>query len=417
MYNSSMNNNLRKEWDFFLAPRAREWSLPRSGFMKQGAEAAHTELNASIGVALKDNGTPLTLPSLTALNTLPPTAMLYSGCTGQGELRKKWAVLKGQDTLPVVTAGLTHAMNLAGHLFLSPGDTLHIPSPVYENYHHMYSGFFGAQIRDFPLTMKTEGGEDILNTRAMEKILESHDEIIRFLFNFPQNPTGYSPTCEDVDRLLPLFQRVAEGGKKIIIILDDAYHGLNHEKDIFEDSLFTPLSKLHGNILTIKVDGATKEYYAWGLRVGFLSFGRKGMTNKEYEFWEDKAASVVRATISNVSRLAQEMLLEALNSPDINWEQQKNIALIGSRFKQIKEELNLHPEYAERFKALPFNSGYFFCVRLSHNINAEKVRNRLREEFSTGVMVPCEGMIRMAYSSLPGDRVASLLNNLYRACG
>ena len=36
------------------------------------------------------------------------------------------------------------------------------------------------------------------------------------------------------------------------------------------------LVDLHPNVLGIKLDGATKEDYVWGFRVGFITFGFKG---------------------------------------------------------------------------------------------------------------------------------------------
>ena len=75
-----------------------------------------------------------------------------------------------------------------------------------------------------------------------------------------------------------------------------------------------------------------------------------------------------------------------------------------------------HGEYGEEFTSLPFNSGYFFCVRLREGLDAHEIRRKLRREYSTGVMVPEEGLIRMAYSSLAADKIPGLLDNLYRAC-
>lgn len=403
----------------FLAGRARDWTLPRDGLMKQGAQAASTELNASIGVALEDDGAPLVLPSLTGLNSLSDRAMLYSGCAGEKALRDKWAALKNQKRLPLVTAGLTHGLNLVGHLFLEPGDELHIPEPIYENYHHMFGRFFGARIKGFPLTAPHPSGTVGLNTAEVERILArdaGKAGISRFLFNFPQNPTGYAPTWTDAEELISVLEGAARGGQRILIILDDAYHGLNHGKNIYPESLFSPLEGLHENILAVKLDGATKEYYAWGLRVGFMSFGRKGMDDEEHAFWEDKAAAVVRSTLSNVSRLAQEMLLAALDNPEIGAQKKRNQGLIKDRFHRVAEELDAHREYRELFTPLPFNAGYFLCLRLAEGLNGETIRNQLREEYSTGVMIPGPGLLRIAYSSVAKEKIPVLLETIFRAC-
>ena len=47
--------------------------------------------------------------------------------------------------------------------------------------------------------------------------------------------------------------------------------GLVYENGIFKESLFSKLADLHENVLAVKVDGATKEDYAWGFRVGFIT--------------------------------------------------------------------------------------------------------------------------------------------------
>ena len=121
--------------------------------MLQGAEAAGSDLNSSIGVALKDDGSPLVLPSLAALNNLPDEALLYSGSAGEKSLREAWSRLKKQPFLPVVTAGLTHGLNLAGHLILNPGDTPACPPPLSTRTTIIcFGGYFQTRIAPFPLT-------------------------------------------------------------------------------------------------------------------------------------------------------------------------------------------------------------------------------------------------------------------------
>ena len=39
------------------------------------------------------------------------------------------------------------------------------------------------------------------------------------------------------------------------------------------ESLFGLLANLHPNLLAVKLDGATKELFVWGLRCGFVTFG------------------------------------------------------------------------------------------------------------------------------------------------
>ncbi len=78
-------------------------------------------------------------------------------------------------------------------------------------------------------------------------------------------------------------------------------------------------------------------------------------------------------------------------------------------------ELEAHPEYKGRFEALPFNSGYFMCVKVAGR-DGEAVRQKLLTDYDTGV-IALGDLVRVAYSSLPEAQIPQLFTNLYAACG
>jgi hypothetical protein len=88
--------------------------------------------------------------------------------------------------------------------------------------------------------------------------------------------------------------------------------------------------------------------------------------------------------------------------------------LLKSRYEEIKRVLAAHPEYKAEFEPLPFNSGYFMCVRLK-NADPEKVRQKLLAEHSTGVINLC-GILRIAFSATPTAKLETLFTNLFAAC-
>jgi hypothetical protein len=55
---------------------------------------------------------------------------------------------------------------------------------------------------------------------------------------------------------------------------------------------------------------------------------------------------------------------------------------------------------------MPFNSGYFMCVK-PKGVEAEAVRKRLIEGYSTGTIV-LSGLIRLAFSTVPLEKLSSL---------
>ncbi len=84
------------------------------------------------------------------------------------------------------------------------------------------------------------------------------------ILNFPNNPTGYSLTLEEADRITAGLLEIAREGTDILAITDDAYFGLQYEDNLLRESMFARLAGLHPNILAVKADGPTKEDYVWG---------------------------------------------------------------------------------------------------------------------------------------------------------
>jgi hypothetical protein len=59
---------------------------------------------------------------------------------------------------------------------------------------------------------------------------------------------------------------------------------------------------------------------------------------------------------------------------------------------------------------MPFNSGYFMCVK-PVGVEAEPVRRRLIADYQTGTIV-LGGLLRLAFSSVPLERLEALFANL-----
>jgi aspartate/methionine/tyrosine aminotransferase len=201
-----------------------------------------------------------------------------------------------------------------------------------------------------------------------------------------------------------------------VVILDDSYFGLVFENEITTESLFAELSGLHKNLLAIKVDGLTKEEYAWGLRVGFITYGIKGGTKELYQALEEKTAGAVRGNISNSPHLSQSLFINASKADTYLNEKERNKDKIKERYLKVKEILETHKEYREYYEALPFNSGYFMCVKIKKQ-NVDKVWQTLLDKYSTGVICYSEkNLLRIAFASTPTQKLEKLFNNIYEAC-
>ena len=68
------------------------------------------------------------------------------------------------------------------------------------------------------------------------------------VLNFPNNPSGYTPTKAAGQAIIQVLKEAAEAGNKLAVILDDSYFGLFFEDDTLIESLFAELSQLHQNL-------------------------------------------------------------------------------------------------------------------------------------------------------------------------
>jgi len=406
-----------------LSEKGRSIFFPRKGIVAQGLEAKDKAINASIGEGKDDDGNPLCLSPISDLLKIHPAeAFSYAPSFGKAALRDHWAKFLREknprlgDTpisRPVVTNAITHGLSVAGYLFINEGDEILLPRHYWGNYRLIFSEAYGAKLKTFE-TFRGRGASGKFNLAGFQDAIMSEGEKKILLLNFPNNPTGYTPSFEESNAIVDIVRRAAEVGKSILAISDDAYFGLVYKSEIDGESLFARLSSLHENVVACKIDGATKEDYVWGFRVGFITFAGRGLSHKALTVLEDKAAGRVRGSISNDSHLSQSLLLIAYNHPSYRAEKTRAYNTLKSRYTAVVIELAKHPEYQEQFNVLPFNSGYFMCVEVSSG-NAETVRQILLADYDTGV-IALGNLVRVAYSSLPEAQIPKLFENLFLAC-
>jgi aspartate/methionine/tyrosine aminotransferase len=312
-------------------------------------------------------------------------------------------------SLPVTTNALTHALSILGYLFINKNEKIILPDLFWGNYKHLFVQGYNAVLDTFQTFKNNEfnisGLKEKLNSKGEKKIL---------LLNFPNNPSGYTPTIKEAKQIIETIKVAAENDKKILVICDDAYFGLVYKEGIEKQSLFSYLADLHENVLTVKVDGATKEDYVWGFRTGFITYATKNSTNDLFTALEAKTAGAIRGTISNAPNISQSLLLKAFSSSSYKKEKESKYALLKSRYKRVVEILK-EKKYTKYFSPVPFNSGYFMCIRLNENLDTEEIRQLLLKKYSTGV-IAINNLLRIAFSSVAESKLEKLFENIYNSC-
>ena len=415
--NETISKN-SKTVNALLSKKGKAIFFPKKGILAQAADAKGKKINASIGMALEDDGSPLCLDTISKLVDLDKKDVFnYAPSYGKKELREKWKELiyeknpslKAETSLPVVTNALTHALSISAYLFLDEDDKLIVPNPFWGNYKLIFINGFGAKINEFSL-FKDKG----FNLEGLKEKLNAAGEKKVVLLNFPNNPTGYTPTEQEADGIISAIEEAADNGKHIAVLVDDAYFGLVYEDGVYKESLFSKLAGLHENVLAVKVDGATKEDYVWGFRVGFITYAIKGGNVDLYAALADKTSGAVRGTISNAPHLSQSLILKSFNNPDYQTQKVEKFETLKKRYDKVKEIIEGHPEFKEYFEPLPFNSGYFMCIELK-DLDAEEIRQRLLKDYDTG-LIAMGKLLRVAFSSTPYPLLDELFENVYKAC-
>jgi phosphoenolpyruvate carboxykinase (GTP) len=400
-----------------LSELGRRMFFPK-GIPAQSAEASAKAKrhDATIGIA-KEQGKPMYLPSVMKyFNGLTPgESVTYAPGTGRADLRKKWREellrknpsLAGKSfSLPIITAGVTHALSLVGDLFLDRGDMVLLPDKFWENYELLFGIRLQAQLGLFSF-FNAAGRFDVEALRQALATRAGAEKTVLIL-NFPNNPTGYSITNAEADQIEAVLWEAAAAGRNLIVVTDDAYFGLFYAADVAEESLFARLANLHERILAIKVDGATKEEFVWGLRTGMITFGTKAIFSAEalYAALEKKVSGAIRSAVSNCPHPSQSILVKALSSDTIIAERKQKKAILEERANCVHKIL-ANPEFARYWEPYPFNSGYFMCVKLK-GIDAETYRKHLLEKYGVGVIADGEHDIRVAFSAVDACELEDL---------
>lgn len=403
-----------------LSTLGKEIYFPKEGILSQSAEASSQakKYNATIGIAT-ENGGPMHLKVLQdSLSAFAPKDLYpYAPPAGKPELRSVWREKMIQDnpslqdkkfSNPIVTNALTHGLSIVADLFADVGDAVIYPDKNWENYELTFAVRRGAEIITYPLftaemTFNSDGLRDALLAQK-----EKGKAIV--VLNFPNNPTGYTPSVADGKKIVAAINEAAEAGINVVVVTDDAYFGLFFE-DSLHESLFGSLLDLHPRILPIKVDGATKEEYVWGFRVGFITYGAQN--TEAIVALEQKTLGIIRATISSGPHPSQTFILKALQDPHFEAQKEEKFQIMKGRANKVKELLDTD-QYQDAWEYYPFNSGYFMCLKLK-DVSAEDVRLRLLREYEVGTIALGAHDLRVAFSCIAEEYLEDLFNLIYQA--
>ena len=198
------------------------------GIIAQSGEAKKLgkTANATIGMTVI-NGSPVTLQSIQ--DQVPSFSsrelVAYAPTAGNPDLRALWkeSIIKKNPRLadipfsmPVLVPGLTAGISYLADLFLDESKGLVAADPSWDNYVLIASARRNASFVQFPMFKDGKFNIDGLEEKMTE---EAKSGSVRVLLNFPQNPSGYSPTTDEVKRLVEFIKGLADKGVKVLYMI------------------------------------------------------------------------------------------------------------------------------------------------------------------------------------------------------
>lgn len=379
-------------------------------------------INATIGIATS-NKKAMALPSINKVITEINNSeyLPYSPTPGLPKMRELWkekiladnpSINKDFLSLPMVTTGITQGIDIAANLFSESGDALLLPNLFWQNYAQIYTIKLGNKIYKYN---QFDENNEFSITNFKETLYSIKEDKISLILNFPNNPTGYTPSDVELNSLVDVISTYAKENKnkQLIIVSDDAYFGLFFEKNHKTPTLSATYKLAENeNCLIIKLDGITKEYYSWGLRIGFITYYTKN--DELRQLLLEKTQGFLRSTTSSPSNLSQQIALRLLDNKKALEEKEINDKIIEERYNELKQAISVE-QLDSLVRILPFNSGYFFTIKLPSNINAHEFRLKFLNEYKYGVYSMDDEHIRIAFSCLDIELIPELINK-FKQC-
>lgn len=382
---------------FGINQKAKEMAV------KEGADKV---INATIGSLLGDDGKLVILSSVVdVLKNLTPIDFAdyapIAGTPAYLEAVKRAAFgsyVPKAYTEAVATPGGTGAIRNTIQNYSKRGDQV-LTSDWYWSPYSTIAQEIERSITTY--TLFDEEGK--FNTASFEdrinELLSKQDGLVIILNTPAHNPTGYSFTLEDWDKIINIVKKAAGNGKKITLLVDVAY--LDYAGDEEEHRRFFPLlDDLPSNILVVVAYSLSKTCTMYGMRCGAMIC----MTQDKEIADEFKTVCSFssRGSWSNCNRAAMtafaniyanEALLAKVTS-----ERQgfcKMLVQRGKAFQKAANEAGL--------KIVPFHAGFFVTIPCE---NAEAVGLELQKE---GIFtVPIGKGLRVSVASISEEKCRML---------
>ena len=371
-------------------------------------------IDATVGMLMQENGKIFKYHCIEdSLRNLPDEKIYpYAPVAGPATFRRGIASWLFDEHLPSIeaafkyqiipTTGGTAAVSDAMYDFNDFGQKILIANYFWTPYfniakeanlglefYRMYDEKYHFNIADFALKAK--------------KLAKEQGRLFTVINDPCNNPTGLCIDLADWEKIIAVLNEIAETGAQVILLHDVAYIDYQQGGTKRSRAVFSLYERFHKNILIVVATSGSKTFSMYGYRVG----AAVGLS-KNPEIVESFTAASdhsVRSRFSSVSHPAMSAIADVLASPtkfaEFNTERSEATALLWTRAEKFISEAN-----RVGLQTLPYGGGFFIGVETKNrNIFEELVNDHV-------FIVPMEGVIRVAISSVRSSDIANLVTIL-----
>lgn len=261
------------------------------------------------------------------------------------------------------------------------------------------AGEIGRRIATFELfTDDRKFNAESLGAKSAELLSKQNSLVI--IINTPaHNPTGYSLTLKDWDKVIDVLCEQAKCGKAIALVIDAAYIDFAGDEEEYR-RFFPKLERLPENVISIVAYSLSKTYTLYGSRCGgMICVAKTAEIAEEFRRVSEYSS---RGSWSNSAKLAQVILSRIYGEPEllakINEERAfyRNMLIRrGAAFSRAALECGL--------EIVPYDAGFFISIPSD---NPEELSRKLEEKDI--FLVPLAKGLRVSVASISEDKCAIL---------
>lgn len=341
---------------FGISRRAKEM------IAQKGADQV---INATIGSLLNDEGQLVVLSSVVdVVKELEPVDFAdYAPIGGIPQFReavKKAAFGKFQPktfTQAVSTPGGTGSIRNTIANYSCPGDKV-LTSDWHWAPYNTIAGEMGRSIDTYQMFDENGKFNAFSFSQKVKELVKQQGSLVIILNTPAHNPTGYSLTLEDWDKVMDVVKSEAQTADGITLLVDVAYIDFAGDEEVYRQFL-PKLETVPKNVLPIIAYSLSKTYTLYGTRCGAMIC--MAQTQEIADEFKRVCEFSSRGSWSNSAKLAQVILSKIYNDEallnKINEERAMYRDMLICRGKAFEEEAA-----KVGLEIVPFDAGFFVSI-------------------------------------------------------